>query len=118
MQTVTVAGAHGDTVTLNYDSSSNAMLARQLAAAITSAVQNLTILPATDTDGPPPVLPPGATGEFVKTLNGVTALPRGYQAVVNTADKALIFGSGDAHETVLSSKGDLTFIATGGSGTV
>jgi Ca2+-binding RTX toxin-like protein len=118
MATVTVAGAHGQVVTLTFDTTANAILAQKLAAAITAGVQAHTILPAVDTDGPPPPLPPGATGEFVQTKDGLTILPSGYKAVVDTAHEAVIFGSGDNGESVLSSIGDLTFIATGGSGTV
>ena len=118
MPTVTVAGAHGQTVTLNYDTNANAVLAQKLAAAITAGVHGGTIQPAVDTDGSPPPLLPGATGEFVTTQNGLLSLPPGYKAVVNTAHNEIIFGSGDADESVLSSIGDLKFFATGGSGTV
>ena len=118
MFSVTVAGAHGHTVTLSYDSAANAALAQQLANAITAGVQNGTILPATDTDGPPPAVPAGKTGEWVQSKAGFTILPHGYDAVVNTADQAIIFGSGDAGESILSSNDDLNFFATGGSGTV
>jgi Ca2+-binding RTX toxin-like protein len=118
MFTVTVAGAHGHTVTLNYDSAANAALAQQLADAITAGVHNGTILPAIDTDGPPPTVPSGKTGEWVQSKDGFTILPHGYEAVVNTAHDAIIFGSGDAGESILSSKDNLNFFATGGSGTV
>ena len=118
MFTVTVAGAHGHAVTLTYDSAANAALAQQLANAITAGVQNGTIIPAIDTDGPPPTVPAGKTGEWVQSKAGFTILPHGYEAVVNTADQAIIFGSGDAGESILSSRDDLNFFATGGSGTV
>jgi len=118
MPTVTVAGANNQTVTLNFDSQSNAALANQLASVITAGVQNGSILPAVDTDGPPPALPPGKTGEFVQTLTGSTILPHGYKAFVNTAPNAVVFGSGDEDQAVLSSIANLDFIATGGSGTV
>ena len=118
MFTVTVAGAHGHAVTLSYDSAANAALAQQLANAITAGVQNGSIIPAIDTDGPPPMVPVGKTGEWVQSKDGFTILPHGYDAVVNTADQAIIFGSGDAGESILSSKDDLNFFATGGSGTV
>ena len=118
MFSVTVAGAHGHAVTLSYDSAANAALAQQLANAITAGVQNGTIIPATDTNGPPPAVPLGKTGEWVQSNAGFTILPHGYDAVVNTADQAIIFGSGDAGESILSSNDDLSFFATGGSGTV
>jgi Ca2+-binding RTX toxin-like protein len=118
MPTVTVAGANAQTVTLSFDTNSNAVLAGQLAAAITAGVHGGSILPAVDTDGPPPPLPPGAIGEFIQTQDGTTVLPSGYKAFVNTAPEAIVFGSGGAGESVLSSIGDLRFFATGGSGTV
>lgn len=118
MPTVTVAGAHNQTVTLHYDSTTNAALARQLAAAITNGVNGGSIVPAVDTDGPPPSVPGGKTGEFVQTKDGVTVLPHGYKAVVDTAHDAVIYGSGDKGESVLASNGNLSFFATGGSGTV
>jgi RTX calcium-binding nonapeptide repeat (4 copies) len=118
MPSATVTGAHGQTVTLNFDSNANAALASRLAAAITAGVQNGSIIPAVDTDGPPPALPPGKTGEFVQTQTGSTILPHGYKAFVDTAPNSIVFGSGGKDETVLSSTGNLDFIATGGSGTV
>src|ERR1700676_2922064 len=117
MATVTVTGAHGP-VSLSFDTAANAALAGKLAAAITAGVQNGSIIPAVDTDGPPPPLPPGATGEFVQTNDGLTILPAGYTAFVDAASESVVFGSGDADESVSSSVGDMTFIATGGSGTV
>ena len=120
MPTVTVAGAHGQTVSLNFDTAANAALAQQLAAAITAGVHDGSILPAVDTDGLPPPLPPGATGLFVQDPSGLTILPPGYKAYVDTAPQAVVFGSGDGDELlVLSSAGSsLSFFATGGSGTV
>jgi Ca2+-binding RTX toxin-like protein len=117
MSTVTVTGAHGPVV-LSFDTEANAILARKIAAAISAGVQNGFITPADDTDGPPPPLAPGATGEFVQTMDGLTSLPAGYKAFIDTASESVVFGSGDADESVLSSIGDMTFFATGGSGTV
>jgi hypothetical protein len=65
MSTVTVLGAHSQIFTLTYETAANAALARQLAAAITASVKDGTLLPAVDTDGPPPTLPSGAAGQFV-----------------------------------------------------
>jgi Ca2+-binding RTX toxin-like protein len=125
MPAVTVAGTNSQTVTLNFDTDANAALARQLAGAITAGVRAGTIVPAVDTNGPPPLLGPGTTGEFIQTLNGTTFLPPGYAAVVDTASKAIIFGSGDPNESVLigpsdATHSDTTFNARGatGSGTV
>ena len=100
MPTVTVAGANSQTVTLSFDTNSNAVLAGQLAAAITAGVQGGSILPAVDTDGPPPTLPPGTIGEFIQTKDGTTVLPPGYKAFVNTAPEAIVFGSGGTGESV------------------
>jgi Ca2+-binding RTX toxin-like protein len=118
MATVTVAGASGQTVTLNFDSNANAVLASRLAAAITSGVNNGTIIPAVDTSGPPPALPPGTTGEFIQTQDGTTVLPHGYSAFVDTAATAVVFGSADRDQSVLASSGNLDFLAAGGSGTI
>ena len=118
MSIVTVLGAHGQIVSLSFDTDANAALARKLAAALTAGLRNGSIAPAVDTDGPPPPLPPGATGEFVQTEDGLTDLPAGYKAFVDTASESVVFGSGDADQSVLSSVGDMTFNATGGSGTV
>jgi hypothetical protein len=118
MATVTVTSANQQAVALQYDTNANAALAQQLAAAISAGVQNMTIFAATDTNGPPPPLRPGTTGEFVQTQDGTTFLPAGYKAFVDTAQTSIVFGSGDADESVLSSIGNMTFVATGGSGTV
>src|SRR5215510_5050995 len=120
MPTVTVEGAHGQTVSLCFDSEATAVRARKLAAAITAGVQGGSIIAATDTDGRPPPVPPGKTGEFVQTLDHhVTFLPDRYKALVNTADSAIVFGAGETDQSVLSSgTGDLTLIEHEGSGTV
>ncbi len=115
MSSVTVAGAHGTVVTLSYDSAANAQLAQQLAGAITAGVKAGTIIPADSKNGPPPPVPGGKTGEFVQSTGGVTHLTHGYDDVVITSPNATVYGSGDPNEVVL---GDMTFIATGGSGTV
>jgi len=118
MSTVTVAGANGQTVVLNFDTQANAALAARIAAAITAGVNDGTILPATNADNRRPPLPPGAIGEFVQTETGTTILPPGYKAFIDTAPESVVFGSGDADESVLSSIGQMVFNATGGSGTV
>jgi len=118
MTTVTVAGADGKTIHLDYTSSASVAIAKQLAAAITAGVDDGAIIPFQSTGGPPPSLPPGKTGEFIQSTDGVTILPHGYDALVVTAQDAVVFGSGDANEKVLSSTGNLTFFATGGSGSI
>jgi Ca2+-binding RTX toxin-like protein len=117
---ITIPGSHGQTVALSFDTPANTVLAQRLVDAITAGVSGGSILPAMDTAGPPPPLPPSKTGEFIQTQDGLTILPPGYKAVVDIADSAVIFGSGDVDESVLFSAGDPTFIATGvsGAGTV
>jgi Ca2+-binding RTX toxin-like protein len=117
--TVTVPGTNGSTISLSYDSKTNAALAQRIADAIRNGVDNNTIVPADNQFGPPPPVPTGKTGQFIQSLPAVTTLPQGYTDVVNTAKTGVIFGSGDANEGVLSGAQDnLTFFATGGSGTV
>ncbi len=118
MPTVTVPGAGHQTLSLSFDSAANAQIAAQLAASITRGVENGSIIPYDDTGGLPPTVPSGKIGEFIQTRPGFSSLPNGYDDVIVTARAATVLGSGDANEAVLSSGGDLTFIATGGSGTV
>lgn len=121
MPSVTVLGAGHEILTLTYDSAFNAGIAAQLAAAITKAVETGSVIPVNGTSGPiqvPPPLMQGQTGEFVQLHDGMSLMLPGYKDVVVTAGHATVFGSGDANEAILSSEGDLTFFATGGSGTV
>jgi Ca2+-binding RTX toxin-like protein len=125
MPAITVPGSHGQTVALSFDTPANTVLAQRLVDAITAGVNAGSIVPAMDTAGPPLPLPPGKTGEFIQTQDGTTFLPPGYTAFVDTASKAVIFGSGDPNESVLigpsdTTVSDTTFIARGatGSGTV
>jgi Ca2+-binding RTX toxin-like protein len=62
--------------------------------------------------------PGRTTGEYVNTKNGLTVLPYGYDNVVNIASSAIIFGSKGANQRILSGTGDLTFVASAGSGTI
>src|ERR1700748_2594802 len=103
MSVVTVAGANGQSVTLQFDTEANAALAARIAAAITAGVQNETITPATNVDNRPPPVPPGQIGQFVQTNSGTTFLPPGYKAFIDTAPMSVVFGSGEADESVLSS---------------
>ena len=95
MPNVTVAGAGGATVTLSFDSAANALLAKSLAGAITVGVGNGSIVPASSKNGLPPPVPGGTTGEWVQQTNGATFLPNDYAAIVSTAKKATIFGTGE-----------------------
>ena len=118
MTIVTVPGANGATLSLNYDNNANAMLARDIAGAIRAGLNNHTIVAADSANGPPPVLPAGKTGEWVQSTSNTTILPSGYDNVVNTANGAVIFGSGGPNEHILSGDRALKFFATGGSGTI
>ncbi len=121
MPSVTILGASHEIVTLHYDSAANANIAAMIAAGITHGVETGTVAPVNGGSGsiqiPPPV-PAGKTGEFVQKHDGLSIMLPGYKDVVVTAGAATVLGSGDANEAILSSEGDLTFIATGGSGTV
>lgn len=121
MPHVTVLGANNQTVTLTYDSAGNAAIAAQIAAAITHGVEDGSIIPVNGGSGAvqvPPPLPAGKLGEYVQKHDGLSSMLPGYADVVVTAASATVLGSGDANEAILSSEGHLTFIATGGSGTV
>lgn len=116
---VTVPGTNGSTISLLYDTQANAALAQRIADAIKAGVDNNTIFQADNKDGPPQSVPTGLTGQYIQSLSAVTSLTPGYKDVVNTATAGAILGSGDANEGVLSgAQGNLTFYATGGSGTV
>ena len=119
MSNVTVLGAGNQTVGLCFDTEESLTLARQLAGLITAGVQNGSIVAASDKFGAPPPVPPGKAGEFVQTKSGTVMLPNGYTALVETAAKALVFGSNAENQMILSgTSSDLTFISPGGSGTV
>lgn len=115
MPSVTVLGAAGSTVTVPLTTNQNLAIAQQVAAAITAA--NLAGKTIASQDVTPP-LPPGKFGEFVKTTPGLTALPAGYRDVVNVSSNAIIFGSGDTAQHILSGTGNLTFFSSRGSGTL
>jgi Ca2+-binding RTX toxin-like protein len=105
-------------VTLTFDSTANAALAKTLAGQITAGIFAGTIKPFTSNDGPPPALPPGTVGSFVQQSSGVALLSPGYRSFIGAASSMNVFGSGDANETILSGMGSLTFTALAGSGTV
>jgi len=114
---VTVPGANGIVVDLAYDTQSNAALAGQIAAALQAALTAGTEHAAGNASVPPPPLG-GRTGLFNQAVSGATALPRGYNDVVDSAANAVIIGSGGANQHILAGAGNLTFFATGGSGVV
>jgi Ca2+-binding RTX toxin-like protein len=118
MASITVMGAHAQTVTLAFSASANLALAKQLAGAMTAGIGAHTLLPFSSLDGPPPLLPTGKEGEYVVQSAGATLLPAGYTAVVVAYPNSFVQGSGDNGESVLSGSGGLTFLAPAGSGTV
>jgi Ca2+-binding RTX toxin-like protein len=118
MPIVTVPGANHSTVSLSYDLDANALLARYIAGVIKTGLAGGTIEAFDNKSGSAPALPPGTTGEFVQSQSGATFLPKGYDFVVDSAKSAQIFGNGDNNEAILVGKGDLSFFATGGSGSI
>jgi len=118
MAIVTVLGAHGSTASLSYDSAQNALLAQQIAGAISAGVTAGTIHPADSKYGPPSPLPLGATGEFVASTNTVAFLPSGYTDVVDATASAVIYGAGGANQQILAGSGNLTFVSSAGNGSV
>ncbi len=82
MPNVTVLGAHGETITLPFDTNATAQLAAALAANITAGVLAGTIRPYDAGAGAPPGLPHGTTGELVIKDDGLQSLPTGYNDAV------------------------------------
>jgi Ca2+-binding RTX toxin-like protein len=118
MPNVTVPGANHSTVTLTYDSDANALLARQIAGAISVGLADHTIFAFDNKSGSPPPVPSGMTGEFIQSESGVTLLPAGYKYVVDSAKNADIFGNGGPDERILVGGGNLTFFTAGGTGQI
>jgi Ca2+-binding RTX toxin-like protein len=119
MPNVTVAGAHSSIVTVPYNTASNALIAQQLADAITAGVSGGSILPYDNQYTPtPPTIPGGKSGEFVVSQTAFVTLPTGYSALVVTAAGAVVTGSGDPNESVLGGTGGVKFLASAGSGTI
>jgi Ca2+-binding RTX toxin-like protein len=117
MAQLTVLGAHGETITLQFTSSANAALAQQIANQITSGVENGSIVPFEFTGNPVvPPAPAGESGEFVQEKPGLAVLPSDYTAVVVNTHNATVFGGGAPDESVLSGNGGLTFFTGSGSG--
>jgi Ca2+-binding RTX toxin-like protein len=117
MYSVTIAGAHGRTITLSFDTAANAALATQIAEQIAVNIAHHTEVAEDSAFGVPPPLD-GLRGLWTQTTSGITVLPKGYDDVVSSAPNAVIFGAGDPNENVLAGAGNLAFFAKGGSGTV
>jgi Ca2+-binding RTX toxin-like protein len=118
MPNVTVAGAHG-LVTVPFHSAYNAMLAQQLADVITAGVNNSSIIPADNADGPPPAVSDGKTGEFVVSKSNIpTILPSTYSALVVTAQTASVIDNAPTGQGVIAGEGNLTLMVASGSGSI
>jgi Ca2+-binding RTX toxin-like protein len=115
--TVTTSGTTG-TISVSIAAGANFDLASKIAFAIANGAQGGQLTPETSLNGPAPTLAAGVVGEWLQQTNGVTLLPKGYQAIVNTAATSFIIGSGEPSESVLSGTGNFKFFAPAGSGTV
>src|SRR5690349_20559085 len=118
MADVTVGGGNLQTITLSFDTTSNVALAQQIAAQISADASAGKVVLASDLDAP--VVPPGSVGVFLQSGQGPVTLPPGFTTdIVQTAGNAAVFGNGSTGEAILSgAPTNLTFIETGGSGSV
>jgi Ca2+-binding RTX toxin-like protein len=111
---VTVQSAHGTTVTLAYDSGSNALLAEYVANAIRTGISGSTITQVDSNSGSPPPLFGGKTGEWVQLSPDVVMVPKGYDYIVDAAPATtLIDQNPDTVQSVLAGSGNLIFDASG-----
>ena len=117
---VTIHGSQNQTISIGYDTTSNFLLAQQVAAGINAGIAAGTILTEPDNGVPPPTVPASVTGAFVQTQNPFFIMPQGYSIdLVTKPGPALVFGNGTSGETILSDvTTDLSFIASAGSGSV
>ena len=117
---VTVSGSNNTNITLTFDLTSNLALAQQIAARIATSVADGSLTTTFDTSGPPPTVPAGTTGGYYQVETNFVVLPSDYTVdLVKTPGRAVVIGSGARNEMIMSDSGtDLTFIATGGSGSV
>jgi Ca2+-binding RTX toxin-like protein len=127
MPSVTVLGAYGEQISLDYDGvltpfgQSNYDLASIIANAINTGVAATTIPAADNTHGVAPFVAPGTVGELVITLGGLTPVPTRYDDLVVRAPSAVVTGNGDANEQILLGDGNVSFLASGataGAGTI
>jgi Ca2+-binding RTX toxin-like protein len=107
-------------LTLHYNSTQTANVADQLASTMETGVQTGMLVPHQSSDGSPPSLPlHWLTGEWIQNTGGFTVLPDNYGAVVDTASDAVIFGSTDTDQRVLSdANSHLAFVDPSGAGTI
>lgn len=120
VSSVTVNGSDNTSLTLKFNSSANFSLVQQIAARINASVAGGGLVTAFDTNGPPPTVQPGHKGGYYQVATDFVIMPPGYTVdLVKTAGPAVVIGSGAKNEMIMSDiKTDLTFIATGGSGSV
>jgi Ca2+-binding RTX toxin-like protein len=120
VSSVTVNGSDNTSLTLRFDSSANFTLAQQIAARINASVAGGGLVTAFDTAGPPPLVEPGHKGGYYQVATNFVIMPPDYTVdLVKTPGPAVVIGSGAKNEMIMSDiNTDLTFIATGGSGSV
>jgi Ca2+-binding RTX toxin-like protein len=124
MPSVTIVGTNSQSVSLNFDSSSNFALASQIAAQITAGVTTSTVVPASDVNGAPPAVGNDKIGAYYQTQTGTVIMPNGYAVdVVTKQGNAVVLGGNGSnrpgYQQILSDAGtNLSFIASGGNGTV
>lgn len=118
MATVTVASGSGQTTSLTFDSANNAALAQSLVNSITGQLNAGTMSQATGAGGTAPDPAPGTTGLYVQTDSGFLKLTDAYTALIEAAPSATVQGGSANGQSIVSGDGDLTFLSTGGSGTL
>jgi Ca2+-binding RTX toxin-like protein len=118
MTDVTVLGANGITVSLQYDAAKNTALAQQLAKAINDGITSGGLFAASDTTGGAGALPAGQTGAFTQYQDGLTVLPAGFASYVDATKTATVFDAGGGVESVLAGTGNLTFYSNSGFGSI
>ena len=120
MSVVTVPGAAGTSVALNYASANAASIAKSVLNTIYAAQTSGSLFPQVYSASTPAV-PTGQTGAlFADGSNGTDIIaPVGYLGLVDSAASPVtIAGANQANESVLGGSGGLTFYTNGGSGTV
>jgi Ca2+-binding RTX toxin-like protein len=120
VSSVSIQGSNHQDVTLNFDVTSNFALAQQLGAFLNVQIADGKVVTEPDTGGTFPVLPSGVAGAYVQTTTALAILPTDYTSdLITKPGRAVVFGSGAANQAIVSDiKTDLTFNASGGSGTV
>jgi Ca2+-binding RTX toxin-like protein len=120
VQTVTIQGSHNGSIVLGFDATSNFGLAQQLAAYLNTQISDHKLVTEFDQGGSFPILPWGISGAYVQTTSALAILPTGYTTdLITKPGNVAVFGSGAADQAIMSDMNtNLTFDASGGSGTV